>query len=87
MSDDAHELPDAVAQEILETFAQVPTDFPRTPVPGAVSGLVPKLRVVKFAGRFYQPWPGSLLLRQLNRKRENVATCQNKPFLTSTCRV
>jgi len=55
VSDKANELPDASAEEVLEKLGQVPTDFPRTAIPGAVPGMTPKLLLVRFAGRCYLP--------------------------------
>jgi hypothetical protein len=45
---------DASVDEILEKFGQIPDDFPKTPLPGSVSGSAPKFLAVHFNGKFYE---------------------------------
>lgn len=45
---------DASVDEILEKFGQIPDDFPRTPIPGAVPGVAPKFLAVRFNDKFYE---------------------------------
>ena len=53
MSNDPSNSLDSSGTDFAAKLTLIPDDFPRTPVPGAVSGAVPKALLVEYKGRYY----------------------------------
>ncbi|OWW18184.1 hypothetical protein AYR66_01815 [Noviherbaspirillum denitrificans] len=54
MCNDADDSPDASGTDFVARLTEVPADFPRSVVHGAVAGETAKVRLVEYAGRYYE---------------------------------